>query len=89
MIINKDSDIPEEPMLEEGIHNVMRRVLVGPEHGSTNIIMRHFKVLPGGNTPLHNHSHEHVVKIEKGRGVVVDENGKENIVEGGKPIVSP
>ncbi|MFB0564562.1 MAG: cupin domain-containing protein [Candidatus Aminicenantaceae bacterium] len=86
MIIIKDSELPEEFMKEEGVNNVLKRVLIGPEHGSSNIIMRYFKVLPGGNTPLHSHSHEHVVKIEKGRGVVIDEEGEENMVGQGQSL---
>jgi len=86
MIIKKNSDIPEEIRQEEGVKDVLRRVLIGPKDGSSNIIMRYFKVLPGGNTPLHSHSHEHVVKIEKGKGIVVDEHGNENIVFQGQSL---
>jgi quercetin dioxygenase-like cupin family protein len=87
MIIIRDSDILEEPMTEEGVEKVLRRVLIGPEQGSENIIMRYFTILPGGNTPYHSHSHEHVVKIEKGKGIVVDERGRENIVSEGQSLL--
>lgn len=87
MIIKKDSEIPEEFMEEEGVKNVIRRILIGPQDGSSNIIMRYFKVLPGGNTPHHSHSHEHVVKIEKGKGIVIDDLGKENIVTEGQSFL--
>lgn len=87
MIIRKNSDIPEEPMKEEGVKKVLKRVLIGPEQGSEKIIMRYFTVLPGGNTPYHSHDHEHVVKIEKGKGIVVDENGQENVVSQGESLL--
>lgn len=86
MVIKKDSDVPDEFMQEEGVKNVFLRVLIGTEDGSLNIIMRYIKILPGGNTPLHSHSHEHVVRIERGKGIIVDENGKENIVTQGQSI---
>jgi len=86
MVIKKDSDVPEEFMQEEGAKNVFKRVFIGTDDGSSNIIMRYIKVLPGGNTSLHSHSHEHVVKIERGKGIVVDENGKENIVTQGQSL---
>ena len=87
MIIKKDLDVPELPVREEEVKDVLRRVLIGPDDGSTSIIMRYFKILPGGNTPHHSHEHEHVVKVEKGKGIVLDEYGKENIVSQGQSLL--
>ena len=69
MIIKKNTDVPEDSVKEEKVKNVKRKILIGPDDGSHNIIMRHFKVLPEGNTPFHSHDHEHVVKIENGKGM--------------------
>ena len=71
MIIKKNAEIPEVLVEEEDVKKVVRKILIGPDDGSNNIIMRYFKVFPEGNTPFHSHAHEHVVKIEKGRGIVV------------------
>jgi len=87
MIIKKYSDVPEEIVREQGARDVTKRVLIGPQDGRTDIVMRHFKVLPGGSTPLHSHNHEHVVKVEKGKGVVIDEQGKENTVYQGHSLL--
>ncbi len=87
MIIKKDDDVSEGVVEEEGIKNVTRKILIGPDDGSSKIVMRHFKILPEGHTPLHSHDHEHVVKIEKGRGVVVDENGKDITVSQGQSLL--
>lgn len=84
MIIKKNSDVSEDFIKEEGVNKVKRKILIGPHDGSKNIIMRYFKVLPGGNTALHVHDHEHVVKIEKGKGVVINEEGEEIIVSEGQ-----
>jgi len=86
MIIKNNSDVSEDFIKEEGISKVKRKILIGPDDGSQNIIMRYFKVLPGGNTALHVHDHEHVVKIEKGRGVVINEAGEEIIVYEGQSL---
>jgi len=67
MIIKKNDDVPEGAVEEEGIKNVTRKILIGPDDGSSKIVMRHFKVLPEGHTPFHSHDHEHVVKIENGK----------------------
>lgn len=87
MIIKKNADVPEAPVEEEEVKNVLRRILIGPEDGSHNIIMRHFKVLPEGHTPFHSHDHEHVVKIEKGKGIVVRETGEEVLVSQGQSLL--
>jgi quercetin dioxygenase-like cupin family protein len=77
MIVKIEQEIPEAFVEEEGVKDVTKRILIGTEDGSSKIIMRYFKVLPGGNTPFHSHDFEHVVRVEKGRGVVVDASGKE------------
>lgn len=83
MIIKKDTEVPEEFLNKEGMNNVIKRVLIGPQDGSRNIIMRYFKLLPGGNSPYHTHNYEHVVKVEKGKGKIADGEGKEvEITEG-------
>jgi quercetin dioxygenase-like cupin family protein len=87
MIIKKNADVPEAPVEEEEVKNVLRRILIGPEDGSHNIIMRHFKVLPEGHTPFHSHDHEHVVKIEKGKGIIVRETGEEVQVSQGQSVL--
>jgi len=87
MIIKKDVDVEEIPVEEEGLKKVTRRILISPEDGLTNIVMRYFKVLPGGHTPFHSHAHEHVVKIEKGKGKVVDNDGHEFVVGQGQSLL--
>ncbi|MFQ6108079.1 MAG: cupin domain-containing protein [Candidatus Aminicenantales bacterium] len=86
MIVKKDEDIREEYLEEEGITNVLKRVLIGPEDGSRNIIMRCFKILPQGNTPFHTHDFEHIVRVTRGKGVVVDESGEEMVISEGQNL---
>lgn len=86
MIIKKDVDVTEAPVEEEGVKKVKRKILIGPDEGSHNIIMRYFKVLPEGHTHFHSHDHEHVVKIENGKGVVVNEKGEEIVISQGQSL---
>ncbi len=76
MIVKIEQEIPESFVEEEGVQNVTKRILIGPEDGSSKIIMRYFKVLPGGNTPFHSHDFEHVVRVEKGKGIVMNASGQ-------------
>lgn len=87
MIIKDNADVVEKDVDEEGIVNVKQQILIGPEDGSQNIIMRRFRVLPGGNTPYHVHPHEHVVKIEKGKGIIVDVGGNEISIQEGQSVL--
>jgi quercetin dioxygenase-like cupin family protein len=87
MIIKNNTDVPEVNVQEDGVTNVTLKILIGPKDGSTNIIMRRFRVLPQGHTPYHVHVHDHVVKVENGKGVVLDEDGHENPVRVGQSIL--
>jgi quercetin dioxygenase-like cupin family protein len=87
VIIRNNADIPEIDVQEDGVTRVTQQILIGPDDGSQSIIMRRFRVLSDGHTPYHDHSHEHIVKIEKGRGIVLDEDGRENPVSVGQSLL--
>jgi len=80
MKINTLTQLSNEPVNLPGAKAVTMSILVGPSDGSKNIIMRLFTVQPGGYTPHHQHAYEHVVKVEEGTGIVVDEFGKEHVI---------
>jgi len=80
MIINENDKVLETPVDLVGAENVTKKVLIGIEEGSKNIIMRYFKIMPGGNSPLHKHDFEHLVKIERGKGIFIDNDKNEHIV---------
>lgn len=87
MIIKNNLDVFEKDVDEEGIVKVKQQILIGPEDGSQNIIMRRFRVFAGGNTPYHIHPHEHVVKIEKGKGLIVDVSENEIPINAGQSLL--
>ena len=89
MKINKVTEVPETVVEMEGAKDVSMQILIGLNEGSDNIIMRKFKVLPGGNTPHHSHDFEHIIKVENGKGIVVDENGNEHDLEPGLSAFVP
>ena len=86
MKINNNSEIFAPEVQIDGASKVRMKILIGPEDGSGNIIMRHFFVGPGGNTPYHQHNYEHVVKVERGRGTAVDEKGNEHELREGQSL---
>ena len=86
MKINVNYEILTGEVSMEGAKDVRMKILVGPRDGSENIILRHFIIAPGGNTPYHRHNYEHLVKVEKNKGIAVDKDGKEFEVSEGNSI---
>lgn len=64
----------------QGYTAVTKQVVLGPEDGSDEIVLRYFSVAAGGATPFHSHDFPHLVKIEAGRGVAVNADGNEQPV---------
>lgn len=89
MEIKRIVDVPVIDIDIEGANSVTKQILIGKDDGSDNIIMRLFTVQAGGNTPLHTHNFEHLVKIEKGSGVVVDSEGEHPVEAGMIVYVKP
>ncbi len=79
MIINENDKVQENPVELEGAKDVTVKILIGTKEGSKDIIMRYFRIMPGGNSCLHSHNYEHLVTIERGKGVVMDENRNERV----------
>lgn len=86
MKIVRFSQIEGREIKNQGTSRTVKKVLLGPEEGSQNIVLRHFKILPGGHTPRHKHPYEHLVKIEKGKGIAIDENGEERELSSGNGV---
>ena len=88
-IVKNDSQTPENPVNMEGAKSVNIQILIGPDDGSKNIVMRKFRIMPGGHTPHHTHDFEHVIKAEKGKGVLVGPDGKEHELHEGMSAFAP
>lgn len=50
---------------------VIKRVLVGPDEGANDFVIRHFTLPAGGNSALEHHLHQHGVVVTHGRGQVL------------------
>lgn len=81
MIIKQISDVPFADT--QGYENVGKQIVIGPDDGSSEIVMRKFTLAKGGSTPHHSHDWPHLVRIEEGAGIAVDEAGNEKPVKAG------
>ena len=87
MIIKKLEDVPFAAA--SGYEGVKKQVLIGPDDDSNEIVMRYFRLEPGGTTPHHAHDWPHLVKVEVGKGVAVDVDGNQTPIEAGDFIFVP
>jgi len=81
MIIKKLSDVPLTNIA--GYDQVKKQIVIGPDDGSQEIVMRYFSIEPGGTSPHHSHDFPHLVKIEAGTAIVIDTTGNEHQVQTG------
>jgi quercetin dioxygenase-like cupin family protein len=84
MKIKTRDDVPSVDT--PGYSAVTKQVVLGPEDGSQEIVLRYFTLAKGGQTPYHSHDFPHLVKIEAGRGVAVDADKSERPVLAGDYI---
>lgn len=81
MIIKNFKDVPSIKLHD--YEGVSKKIVIGPDDGSNEIVLRYFSLEPNGTTPHHTHDFPHLVKIETGMGMVTDENGREHRLQKG------
>jgi quercetin dioxygenase-like cupin family protein len=84
MIVKSMIDVLPEK--ESPYPGIQKKFYLGKQDGSNEIIMRFFSVDPGNSTPFHQHPFPHLVKVESGSGVLVDENKKESELKAGSLV---
>ncbi|NJK82164.1 MAG: cupin domain-containing protein [Chloroflexaceae bacterium] len=68
---------------------VVKRVLVGPEEGAGDFVIRHFTLPAGGNSALEHHKHQHGVVITHGSGQVLIGDTWHDLAVGDAVYVEP
>lgn len=91
MIITGKSNQVAAVDLADGksVHKATKRVLIGPEQGAENFVMRLFTVEEGGHSALHSHPWEHEVFIVRGAGTVKSAGRETDVSEGDFVYVPP
>jgi quercetin dioxygenase-like cupin family protein len=85
MKIGHYRDVPSTKPLP----GVTKRVVIGPEDGAQNFILRVFEVEPGCKSPDHAHDWEHEIFILAGQGKARDREGKETPIAEGTALFIP
>lgn len=68
---------------------VSKRVVIGPNEGAPNFVMRVFEVAPGHTSPDHAHPWEHEIFILAGTGAARGEDGRETAFGEGSALFVP
>jgi quercetin dioxygenase-like cupin family protein len=87
MIVKKLTDVPFADL--RGYTHVTKQIVIGPDDGSDEIVLRYFSLEVGGTTPHHAHDFPHLVKAEAGEGVATDDAGREHPVRAGDFVFVP
>ena len=89
-IANLDSVSRQPVEMEGATGGVCKQVPVSGGDGSPLMALRVFTIEPGGHTPYHRHSYEHINYIISGSGRLVDgEGGSRPLVTGDFALVLP
>ena len=76
-MLNHEKDVKKVEVTHPDAKNAMMKVLIGPEDGWQDHVMRTFEVDVDGYTPKLNHGWPHINYILEGEGVLFLD-GKEN-----------
>jgi quercetin dioxygenase-like cupin family protein len=78
-----------KPVPEPDKPGVTKRVVIGPEDGAPNFVMRVFEVEPKATIPIHTHEWEHEIFIHSGKGALLLEDGEKPIEKDNVVFVPP
>ena len=84
MNIKHTSDVPGIDMAPR-LPGVTMQVLVSPNDGARNFVMRRFTIEPGAATAHHQHNWEHEVYVLEGRGLLLS-SGRETSLRPGDVV---
>jgi len=73
----------------EGAKGVCKQIPISKADGTPTFSFRVFTIEPGGHTPHHTHSFEHLNYIIEGRGTVLSQDGEHNIKKGDFAMIPP
>ncbi len=86
-IVRPAADVPKKPVAKG--KGAFLQVLIGPDDGAPNFILRRFTIEPGGRIPPHRHpTIEHEQYVLSG-SMIVGLNENERLVSAGEAVFIP
>lgn len=87
MHITNIDQVKKVELATDGAEKVWKQIPLGKAEYVPGFSFRVFTLKPGGHTPYHNHSFEHMNYVIEGEGAVVDKDKKEYPVKKGDFIL--
>src|SRR6056297_862575 len=70
MFLSHRNDIPGKELSGDALKNVTKQVLIGPEQGWEDYVMRMLSLEKDGFSPLHEHDWPHILYFVEGVGTL-------------------
>jgi len=87
MFVSHRDEIPGKKLSGDALKDVTKQVLIGPEQGWDDYVMRMLTVEKDGFTPLHAHDWPHIVYVVEGEGVLHMDGTDYNVKAGSTAFV--
>ncbi|UCH62169.1 MAG: cupin domain-containing protein [Fidelibacterota bacterium] len=55
-----------------GTEGITKHIVIGPDDGSNEMVLRHFDLEPGAASPYHQHGYPHLGLVLSGIGALID-----------------
>ena len=59
-----------------GTEGITKHIVISPDDGSNEMVLRHFNLEPGAASPYHQHGYPHLVLVISGAGELIDADKK-------------
>jgi quercetin dioxygenase-like cupin family protein len=82
MFVSHVDEIDRTPVKMSGVEGADKQVLIGPDQGWDNHVMRQFTLQPAGHTPRHTHPWPHINYITGGEGVLFLDSKNHRVKKG-------
>ena len=90
IVVGRAHELPAADISDgKTVTNTVKRVLIGPQQGAPNFIMRMFTLGEGGFSPYHTHPWEHEAFVLSGEGIVKGAEGEKHVSAGDFIFVPP
>lgn len=89
MIVSNEKDVKISEIKAPGYANIVGKVLVSPETGWDNYVMRVFEVGENGHSGRHTHDYPHIVYTLEGTGTLFLDGKDYSIEKGSFTFIPP
>ena len=82
MFVSHVGDIDSSEVKMDGVQGAAKQVLIGPDQGWEDHVMRQFTLESSGHTPKHSHPWPHINYITEGEGTLLLDGKEHSLTRG-------